>query len=159
MEPNVKGESAVRGLACALFLAVTVIACTQPAPLEVKDVWTRDSVGRTANAAVYMTIRSGSADRLVGASTPVAGKTDLMTMEARNGTMAMKYIEGIDIPAGEPVRLNARGLHVWLADLHRPLTAGQSIPLSLEFEKAGERQVTVSVMSPAAAPVASEMAM
>ena len=142
-----------------LFLLFPLAACGQPASLEVTDAWTRDSVGGTANAAVFMTISSETADRLIGASTPVAQKTDLMTMAGGNGAMGMQYLEAIDIPAGEPVSLNAGGLHVWLADLNEPLTAGQTFPLVLEFEKAGERRVIVSILEPAAAPPMSGMKM
>ena len=135
-----------------LFLLFPLAACGQPAALEVNDVWTRASPGSTTNAAVFMTISSETADRLIGASTPVAKKTDLMTMERGNGAMGMHYLEAIEIPAGEPVSLNAGGLHVWLADLIQPLRAGQTFPLVLEFENAGERRVIVSIIEPAAAP-------
>jgi copper(I)-binding protein len=55
----------------------------------------------------------------------------------------MQYLEGIDIPADTPVSLDPSGLHVWLAHLHQPLRAGQSFPLILEFEKAGQRRIVV----------------
>jgi copper(I)-binding protein len=146
----------VKRLALALFLSFSVTACSQPgtevAPVEVNDVWTRDSVGGTANAAVFMTIASPSADRLVGASTSVADKTDLMTMKMDGGTMAMIYLEAIDLPANTPVSLTSGGLHVWLEGLKQPLKAGQSFPLTLEFEKAGKQEVAVSVIEPAAPP-------
>ncbi len=138
--------------AFALFLSVPLAACGQPAPLEVKDVWARDTVGRKANAAVFMTITSPTPDRLIAASAPVAKKTDLMTMEGGSSAMAMKYLKAIDIPADKPVSLNPSGLHVWLADLNRPLSAGQSFPLALDFEKAGRHRVVVTVIEPAAAP-------
>ena len=134
-----------------LFLLFPLAACQQPASLEVTDAWTRDSIGSTANAAVFMTISSGIADRLIGASTPVAKTTDLMTMAGGNGAMGMHYLKAIDIPAAAPVSLNAGGLHIWLADLNEPLKAGQTFPLVLEFENAGERRVIVSVVEPAAA--------
>lgn len=136
----------------ALLSLLPLAACGQPARLEVRDAWTRDTVGDTQNAAVFMTITSPISDRLVAASTPVARTTDLMTMQGGNGAMEMKYLEAIDIPAKAPVSLNASGLHVWLADLHQPLRAGQSFPLTLEFEKAGRRPVTVSIIAPAATP-------
>ena len=98
-----------------------------------------------------MTISSNTPDRLIGASTPVAAKTDLMTMEVGEDTMGMSYLDAIDIPADTLVRLDASGLHVWLEDLHEPLRDGQSFPLFLEFEKAGRREITVSVIAPAAA--------
>ena len=136
----------------ALFLLFPLVSCGQPVSVEIKNVWARDTVGSTANAAVFMTITSPAADRLVAASTPAARKTDLMTMEGGSSAMEMKYLAGIDIPAVTPVSLKADGLHVWLADLTAPLKAGQTFPLTLQFEKAGEREVTVSVIAPAAAP-------
>ena len=145
--------------ALVLFLSLAIGACGQPAPLEVGDAWTRDTVGRTASAAVFMTIGSPTRDRLIAASTPVAKKTDLMTMESGSGAMAMKYLEAIDVPAGTPVRLDHSGLHVWLADLDQPLRAGQSFPLLLRFEKAGERRVPGAVIAPAAPPPAPSMRM
>jgi copper(I)-binding protein len=147
----------VRRLAFALFLLVQIAACAQPAPLEVKDMWARDTVGSVANAAVYMTIISPTQDRLVAASTPVSQRTDLMTMAGGSSAMRMDYLQAIDIPADTPVSLNPSGLHVWLAGLNQPLRAGQSFPLILEFEKAGERRVIVSVIAPAAAPPMSGM--
>jgi copper(I)-binding protein len=146
-------------LALALSLSFPVAACVQPAPLAVKDVWARDTIGGTANAAVFMTISSPTADRLMAASTSIAKKTDLMTMDGGGGVMQMKYLQGIDIPANTPVSLNSSGLHVWLADLNQPLRAGQSFQLTLKFEKAGERQVVVTIIKPAAAPPISGMKM
>ncbi|HEY6815447.1 MAG TPA: copper chaperone PCu(A)C [Croceibacterium sp.] len=150
----------MRRLVFALCLVFAAASCgPPPAPLEVEDAWTRDTVGNTASAAVFMTISSPTPDRLIAASAPVARQTDLMTMEAEGGTMAMAYLEAIDIPAGETVSLDPQGLHVWLANLNRPLVAGQTFPLTLEFEHAGERQVTVSIIAPAAAPPMSGMGM
>jgi copper(I)-binding protein len=112
-----------------------------------------------ANAAIYTTITSSSSDQLISASAPVAKKTDLMTMEGRSGQWECKYLEAIDILAVEPVSLNPGGLHVWLAELNAPLRAGQTFPLTLNFKKAGERQITVSLIKPAEAPPVSEMRM
>ena len=143
--------------AVGLLLSLPILSCAQPDPLEVKDAWSRDSVGRVASAAVFMTIRSREPDRLIAASTPVAKKTDLMTMTGGSAAMKMKYLDGIDIPPDRPVSLDPTGLHVWLADLNQPLKAGQTFPLDLRFENAGTRQVQVSVIKSAAAPPSSDM--
>jgi copper(I)-binding protein len=146
---------AVNRLFLALLLLFPLASCGQPASLQVRDAWARDTVGSVDNAAVFMTIASPSPDRLVAAHTLVARQTDLMTMAGGSGAMAMEYLEDMAIPAGKPVRLNPAGWHVWLADLKQPLKAGQTFPLVLEFQKAGRREVTVSVIGPAAAsPVA-----
>lgn len=138
----------------ALVFVLPLMACAQrgEGEVEVADAWARDSVGRTASAAVFMTITSPRADRLLGASAAIAKETDLMTMEASDGAMGMAYLAAIDLPADAPVSLNASGLHVWLADLKRPLRTGETFPLVLTFEKAGEQRVEVSVIAPAAKP-------
>ena len=146
-------------LAFVLSLLLPVAAAAQTARLEVKDVWARATIGSSANAAIYMTITSPNADRLVAASTPVANKTDLMTLEGGSSAMEMIYLKTIDIPANKPVSLNPNGLHVWLAGLKQPLKAGETFPLTLTFEKAGRRQVSVSVTKPGATPPMPEMRM
>lgn len=143
----------------ALLAVAALAACNAPSGLEVDQAWARDTVGGTASAAVFMTITSPAADRLVGASTPVASNTDLMTMTDGSAAMEMIYVETIDIPAGEPVSLNPRGLHVWLADLKQPLVAGRTFPLTLTFENAGQRHLEVSIIAPAAPTPGSEMTM
>lgn len=146
----------MRRVALALVLLAPLLSCGQsPAEVEVKNAWTRDTVGGTANAAVFMTITSDSGDRLVAASTPVANRTDLMTMAGGSSLMEMTYVSDIALPAGTPVSLDPAGLHVWLAGLNQPLEAGATFPLVLEFAKAGERRITVSVIGPAAAPPVS----
>ena len=139
-----------------LSLTLVLASCSQPSALEVKDPWARDTVGSVANAAVFMTIVSPGADRLIAASTPAAGKTDLMTMGRGGNVMEMKYLQAIDIPADKPVSLNPGGLHVWLAELKQPLKAGETFPLDLRFEKAGERRVNVTVVKPSDPPPRSE---
>lgn len=127
---------------------------TAPAPtvgVSIAQPWVRDSAGRTGTAAVFMTITAAAGDRVLGGSSPVAEKTDLMTMRAEDGTIGMRYIDAIDLPAGKPVSLDPMGLHVWLEGLKQPLKAGETFPLMLEFERAGRQEVTVSVIEPAAA--------
>ena len=149
----------MRRLAFVLFLLLPVAAAAQTARLEVKDAWARATIGSPVNAAIYMTITSPNPDRLVAASTPVANKTDLMTLEGGSSAMEMTYLKAIDIPANKPVSLNPNGLHVWLAGLKQPLKAGETFPLTLTFEKAGRRQVSVSVTKPGATPPMPEMRM
>ena len=148
----------MRRLALALLLPLA--ACSQPAaPPEIAAIWARDTVGGTTNAAIYMTITSPSADRLLSASAANAAKTDLMTMAGGTSGTEMTYVKQVDLPAGQPVSLNPTGLHVWLEGLKQPLKTGESFPLTLKFEKAGERQVTVSVIAPAAMPPMAGMKM
>lgn len=143
-----------------LALALPLAACSQPAAdVEVKDVWARATVGDAGNAAVFMTLTSLTGDRLLRASTPVAGKTDLMTMRGDSSAMDMAYVKDIELPARTQVSLDPTGLHVWLSDLKQPLRNGESVPLTLEFDKAGRREVRVAIIGPAAMPPMSGMKM
>jgi copper(I)-binding protein len=118
--------------------------------LEVKDAWARATAGKTSVGAVYLLIVSPTPDRLLSASAPVASKVDLMTMEGGSAMMKMSYLKSIDIPANKPVMLTPDGFHIWLAGLKQPLKAGESFPLTLTFEKARQREVTVSIQPLAA---------
>ena len=134
----------------ALLPMAFLISCGQPAAVQIRDAWARDTVGRTANAAVFMTISTEADDRLISASSAVARKTDLMIFEGGTGAMRMRYVDGIDVPARKPVRLSPKGLHIWLDGLDRALTQGTNIPLTLRFEKAGTVAVSVAVIAPGA---------
>ena len=113
--------------------------------LEVSDAWARASAGGAQAGAVYLTIQSPTADRLTATTTPAAQKAGLHTMSMDGGVMKMRELDGIDIPAGQKVVLKPGGLHIMLEGLAQPLREGQSFPLTLSFDKAGTRQVTVAV--------------
>lgn len=135
----------IKILAFAAGLAVASTALAQPTQLEVDNAWAGASPGKAENGAAYVTITSPTADRLVSASTPVAKKAELHTMSMQGMVMKMRPIAGVDIPASQPVSLKPGGEHIMLMGLNEPLREGQSFPLTLDFEKAGPRTVTVTV--------------
>ncbi len=155
------GNLATRHLAIAnlaliagLMFAAGGAARAQTGQLEVTNVWARATPGRAATGVAYLTVSSPTADRLVSASTPVARRAELHTTTV-GGSMAgmvmqMRRISGIDIAAGRPVTLKPGGLHIMLVGLRQPLQAGQSFPLTVTFQKAGARTVTVAVEKPGA---------
>jgi len=135
-------------LVLGLFIA-QAIAAPGTGP-EIAGAWARATPGRAENGAVYLTIVSQTPDRLVRVSTPVAKKAELHSMSTEGGVMKMRPLDGIDIPAGKKVTLGPRGMHIMLQGLNEPLRQGQSFPLTLNFEKAGPREVTVPVEGAAA---------
>ena len=126
-------------------LVAASAALAQPTQLEVENAWARATPGQAENGAAYLTITSPTADRLVSASTPVAKTAQLHTMSLQGMVMKMRPISGVDIPAGQPISLKPGGDHIMLMGLEQPLREGQSFPLTLDFEKAGARTVTVNV--------------
>jgi copper(I)-binding protein len=135
----------IKVLAFAASLAVATAALAQPAQIEVNNAWAGATPGKAENGAAYVTIQSPTADRLVSASSPVAAKAELHTMSMEGMVMKMRPMAGVDIPAGQPVTLKPGGEHIMLMGLNQPLRQGQSFPLTLDFEKAGPRTVTVTV--------------
>ena len=135
----------IKILAFAAGLVVASAALAQPTQLEVDNAWAGATPGKAENGAAYVTITSPTADRLVSASSPVAKKAELHSMSMQGMVMKMRPITGLDIPAGQPVTLKPGGEHIMLMGLNQPLHEGQSFPLTLDFEKAGPRTVTVTV--------------
>ena len=135
----------IKILAFAAGFVVASAALALPTQLEVDNAWAGATPGNAENGAAYVTITSPTADRLVSASTPVAKKAELHTMSMQGMVMKMRPISGVDIPAGQPVSLKPGGEHIMLMGLSQPLREGQSFPLTLDFEKAGPRTVTVTV--------------
>ena len=137
-------------LALAAGLVVASAALAQTNQLEVSNAWARATPGKAENGAAYLTIQSPTADRLLSLSSPVAKKAELHTMSMEGMVMKMRPLADLDIPAGQPVTLKPGGQHVMLLGLDAPLREGQSFPLTLTFEKAGTRTVTVAIEKPGA---------
>jgi copper(I)-binding protein len=143
-------------LAFVAGLVVASAALAQTDQLDVTNAWARATPGKAEAGAAYLTIQSPTADRLVSASSPVAKKAELHAMSMEGMVMKMRPLAGIDIPAGQPVTLKPGGEHIMLEGLNAPLREGQSFPLSLTFEKAGTRTVTVAIEKPGAAGPAAQ---
>jgi len=126
-------------------LVIAGAAAAQTADVEVSAAWARATPGKTETASAYLTLKSAAGDRLVALSTPVADKAGVHEMTMEGSVMRMRPVPALEVPAGKPVVLKPNGLHIMLSGLHQKIEAGQSFPLTLTFEKAGEREVSVLV--------------
>jgi periplasmic copper chaperone A len=116
--------------------------------LEIANPWSR-AVPKGATVAVgYMTIKNTGTtpDRLVGGSTPVAGKLEIHEMTMDNGVMKMRPLAaGLEIKPGETVELKPESIHLMLTNLKQPVEMGKPFEASLMFEKAGAVNVEFAV--------------
>ena len=134
----------------SLVFAVMLPAAAHAADLSVDGAFARATPGGGPGAA-YVAIHGGEVgDRLIGATSPVAGHVGLHTMLMQGSMMRMREVDAIDVPAGATVTLAPGGLHLMLEGLGAPLRAGETVALVLRFEHAGERRVEVPVLSPGA---------
>ena len=113
--------------------------------IRVLDPWARATVPGQKVGGVYMEIVSPRDARLVGVSSPAAGAAEVHSMTMDGGTMRMRAVEALDLPAGTPVKLAPGGFHVMLFDLKKPLVAGQKVPLTLVIEETGKRARRITV--------------
>ena len=129
-----------------LFMAGTV-ALAQPATVSVEKAWVRRAVvmpdskpGAPSTAAGYALLqnRGKSADALIGASTDVAERVEVHETRSMSGMMMMEKVDRVAVPAGGSLTLKPGAYHLMLIGLKKPLAPGQTVDLTLEFERAGK---------------------
>jgi periplasmic copper chaperone A len=134
-----------RFLTFVVPLLLAGLAAAPSGAADISDAWARATPGMAETGAAYLTIRSPTADRLTGGSTPVARQVELHSNMIEGGVIKMRKLAAIDLLPDQAVTLQPGALHLMLVGLREPLRPGQSFPLTLHFEKAGTREVTVSV--------------
>lgn len=122
-----------------------------PLDLEIADVRVRATPPGAKVSAAYFTLRNkgGRADRLLGATSDVAGAVELHESGGDHGDhgghMHMRRIEWVDAPVGSEIQFAPGGKHIMLIDLKRDLKSGDSVNLVLRFERAGLMTVPATV--------------
>jgi protein SCO1/2 len=114
--------------------------------VAVQDAW---AAADDVVTAVYLTIdNGGDDDRLVAATTDVAGRVSVMgpgvAMPAGGGTEEGGAVD-LAVPAGT-TDLAPGGTHLMFEQLARPLRAGEEITVRLSFARAGEVDVPVEIL-------------
>jgi len=127
-----------------LLGATGVVA--QDAPIRLEKPWVRRAPampdakpGAESNAGGYVTIlnRGTAPDVLVGASADVAARVELHETRNMSGMMMMEPVAKVEVAPGARVELKPGSYHLMLIGLKRALTPGQTVTLTLEFERAG----------------------
>jgi copper(I)-binding protein len=131
-----------------LFVALgSHTLAAEEAMITVKNSWARESPPTVTNGAVYMTLinHGNEADYLIGASGDVAATIELHHHVLENNMMKMRQTDSVEISPNKPTVLKPGALHIMLIGLQQPLAAGQTFPLTLQFEKTSNITVDVTV--------------
>jgi len=130
----------------ALLLLSCASKKSEPPQISISDAWSRATVAGQSSAAAYLTVaNTGDGDeRLLQVSTAI-GQSSLHSTTMDNGVMRMRPLTSLDIPAHSTVDLKPGGTHIMIMGVKQPLAAGSSFPLTLKFDRSGERTVTVAV--------------
>lgn len=116
--------------------------------LAISGPWARAMLPGQPSGGGYLVIENagGGDDRLVAASSPRAGKVEIHTMTMQDDVMVMRPVEGgLAVPAGETVTLEPGGLHIMFMQVETPFAEGETVPVTLQFEKAGAVTVDLPV--------------
>jgi len=98
-------------------------------------------------SAAYLTLRNGGDRdaRLVAASCPSAGATELHNHIDDNGVMRMRQVKEILVPAHGEVAFKPGGYHVMLIDLKTPLKESDKLAITLVFADGSSKTIEVPV--------------
>ncbi len=132
--------------ACAVFL-LTGPVLAEGAKIQVQDPYARAS--NTMAGAAFMVLENtgDEDDRLISVESDVSKRIELHThKENSDGVMQMIHVEeGFVIPAGGSHSLKRGGDHVMFMGLNDPMEHGETVTVTLVFEKAGPITVEIPV--------------
>jgi hypothetical protein len=112
----------------------------------------RTSVQGQKATGAFMKITAKDGSKLVSASSPAAGVTEVHEMKMEGDVMKMRaVVGGLDLPAGKTVELKSGGYHVMLMDLKAALPKDSTVPLTLVFKDAKGVESKVELKVPVAA--------
>jgi len=135
------------------ILAATVLAFAGPAlahdGVHVIDPYVRVSGPSAKSGAAFFVIENhaDADDRLIAAASDVAERVELHTHKAdAQGVMQMLEVpEGFAVPASGSHALERGGDHVMFLGLTRSLAHGDTVTVTLTFERSGEVVVDIPV--------------
>jgi len=128
----------------------TTLAQTSMTELSFEDPWIRGSVPGQKNGAGYLVIENqgGQPAALVSVDSDRADRVELHTIVREDGVAKMREVTEIPVPANGSVTLKPGGYHIMLIGLTEPFNAGQSVPMTLNFESGQSTTVTFEVKPP-----------
>lgn len=125
--------------------ALTLTACgegtapgsepiAEEALIAVDGGWVRIPPGGRDVTAGFITVNANYNTRLIAVTTNEAERVELHTMAMEGDVMRMREVDGYDIRAGEPFRLNSGGDHLMIFGLTDGALDDGEMALTLTFE-------------------------
>lgn len=129
-------------------IATTALAGAEPA-VVVEQPWSRATAPTAKVGAGFLTlVNPGSAPlRVVAATAPVSATVEMHSVGVVDGVMRMHQVPGFDIPAGGRTELKPGSYHLMFIGLHRPLAAGDAIPVVLTLADGATVAVSMPVQA------------
>ena len=143
-------------LVAAILVATPAFAhdgVTHLGALNLSLPFTRATLPNAPVGGGFLTIENEGpeADRLISASSPAAATVQVHEMAMQGDVMKMRHLaDGLELPPGETVALSPGGLHLMFMGLKQAFVEGETVPVTLVFEKAGTVELALPVLAAAA---------
>ena len=134
-------------LAFAMIAAPALAQEFKAGDIVIEKPWARATPKGAEVGSGYLVIQNKGAtqDRLTGGTAAFA-TVEIHQMSAENGVSHMRELkDGLAIPAHGSVGLSPGGYHLMFTHLTHPLTKGESVKATLNFEHAGPVEVEFNV--------------
>lgn len=135
-------------LASPLMPVVAAAAPTHAAAtVSVSDPWIRLPPPAASVAAGYVQLHNGGGeDRLLSAASSAFAEVQIHAMRMDGEVMRMRALpDGLALPGGQTLALQPGGVHLMLLKPKRPLSAGQTVRVTLQFARSAAQVVDFSV--------------
>ena len=148
----------IAGLAIAGTVLVARAHSYKVGAIDIGHPYARATAPGQPHGGAYLRIENhGGDDKLVSVHAAVSQSVQLHEMKMEGDVMRMREVDMVPVPAGKAVMLQPGGMHIMLIGLKAPLKVGDSFPMTLKFEKAGEVKVDVKVQAADAGPALHDM--
>lgn len=143
-------------LAAAILVVTPAFAhngVTHLGSINISLPFSRATLPNAPVAGGFLTIENTGTepDRLLSVASDIAGETQIHEMALEGDVMKMRQLaDGVEIPAGETVVLAPGGVHIMFMGLKQTLVEGETVAVTLTFEKAGTVEILLPVEAAAA---------
>ena len=138
-------------LSVSLAMLSTLSPTVAAAQTVVTDPWVRATVAGQKATGLFVELKSPTAARLTGGSSPVAATVEVHEMRMDGGVMRMRAVDALPLPAGQAVALKPGGYHVMLMGLKDSVKPGDTVPVTLSIERDGGKVEALEIKAPARA--------
>lgn len=121
--------------------------------INISAPFTRATLPNAPVGGGFVTIENEGpeADRLISATSPAAAEVQIHEMAVDGDVMKMRRLtDGVELPAGATVVLSPGGYHLMFMGLNQAFVQGETVPVTLTFEKAGTVEIALPVLGAAA---------
>jgi len=100
--------------------------------------------GRDVAAGFFTVTNNGTDDRLVLATSPIAKSVEIHTHSEVDGVMAMRQVDGVDLPNGETVEFKPGSYHLMMFGVELADDVTEA-PLTLTYESGEDMTLSVPI--------------